>query len=345
VANFPNGSGPDFNVGADSVTVDSSGNIYITGAFTAWSGVPTPVRTARFDPAGNVTSITAGLTGLPVGTYGRVVHALNDGRLLLGVGTATVQTLHAVHPDGSRDTTFNAAGHTITNLLRATQQADGKIILVGNFTAFGGTPAAGFIRLNTDGTVDDTFFTATGFSHGHINDVTYDPRGYLYLSTTTNSTSFQGQAITGRGPVRVFAAPAATNPGGGFADWPELASLPENQRGPNARPANDGVDNLVKFALGIPPLQSANARLPSEVVQGQGDDEGFPVVSYIRVKNLTGLTIEVEVCADLDFTEIIGTTLLGTEDLGDGTERVTVRSNATFASLTTQFFRLKVVED
>lgn len=53
----------------------------------------------------------------------------------------------------------------------------------------------------------------------------------------------------------------------------------------------------------------------------------------------------MEVCVDLDFDDIIGTTLIGIEDVGDGTERVTVRSNATFASLTTQFFRLKVTED
>jgi hypothetical protein len=37
--------------------------------------------------------------------------------------------------------------------------------------------------------------------------------------------------------------------------------------------------------------------------------------------------------------------VISTEDLGDGTERVCVRSNASFASQNKQFFRLKVTED
>lgn len=82
-----------------------------------------------------------------------------------------------------------------------------------------------------------------------------------------------------RGPSGDIILTYSAPPSATFADWPELVSLTADQRGPNARPANDGVDNLVKYALGIPPLQSANARLPSELVKGQGDDEGFPVVS------------------------------------------------------------------
>ena len=44
----------------------------------------------------------------------------------------------------------------------------------------------------------------------------------------------------------------------------------------------------------------------------------------------------------LDFTADLGSTVIDIEDLGDGTERVTVRSNASFASQARQFFRLEV---
>jgi hypothetical protein len=80
-------------------------------------------------------------------------------------------------------------------------------------------------------------------------------------------------------------------------------------------------------------------------VEGQGGDTGFPTVSFIRVKDLAGALIEVEVSADLDFSNDLGSTVIDTEDLGNGTERVTIRSNASFSSQTKQFFRLKVSEN
>lgn len=170
------------------------------------------------------------------------------------------------------------------------------------------------------------------------------------LARSTNSTShfvlrFSGGNPPGSALIRgsidslVF---SEVGGGGGFADWPALATAPEGQRGPNDTPAGDGVANIIKYALGISPLESANARLPSKVVEGLGGDAGFPVVSFIRVKDLAGAPIEVEVSADLDFTNGLGSTVINTEDLGDGTERITVRSNATFSSQTRQFFRLKV---
>lgn len=343
---FAPGTGP--NGGTSSVTYATDGNTYVAGnGFNSWSGTATPRGLARIDSSGTVHALP---TNVPGTNSANFIHALADGRLLTLFGSAGARVLYALNPDGSRDTTFNAANHTIPDIKRVAEQPDGKIIVVGNFTAFAGTPAAGYIRLNLDGTVDNTFFTATGFSNGHINDVTYDPRGYLYLSGTSNSTSFQGQAIpTGRGPVRIFATPAGNNQGGGgnggFANWPALLTVPPDQRGPSDRPANDTVDNLIKYALGVPPLESAADRLPVEFLSGQGEDEGFPIVSYIRVKDLEGITIQVQISVDMDFLNDLGSTLVSIEDLGDGTERVTVRSNASFASQTSQFFRLRVTEN
>lgn len=50
----------------------------------------------------------------------------------------------------------------------------------------------------------------------------------------------------------------------------------------------------------------------------------------------------MQVAADLDFSMDPGSIVVSTENLGDGTERVCVRSNASFASQGKQFFRLMV---
>lgn len=47
-----------------------------------------------------------------------------------------------------------------------------------------------------------------------------------------------------------------------FADWIAQSNLPVDQRGPQAAPAGDGVPNLVKFRLGLAPLDDATSRLP-----------------------------------------------------------------------------------
>jgi sugar lactone lactonase YvrE len=343
-ATFAPGAGPDSTT--QFVTYSAlNGNTYVSGSgFSTWSGIPMVRGIARIDSTGAIHALP--VSGVPGTTRCGYIHALADGRLLTLFGTSGARVLYALNPDGSRDATFNTAGHTIADIKRVVQQTDGKIIIVGNFTAFGGVTAAGYIRLNLDGTVDNTFYTAAGFSHGTINDVTYDPRGYIYLSTTTNSTTFQGQTIpTGRGPVRIFATPADPGGGGGFSAWPALLALPEDQRGPLATPAGDKVPNLVKYAIGIGPLDSAAGRIPQEVIEGDGVNEGYPVVSFVRVKDLVGITMGVEVSTGLDFATDLGSTAISVEDLGDGTERVSVRSNARFSDHARQFFRLDVTLD
>jgi uncharacterized delta-60 repeat protein len=62
-------------------------------------------------------------------------------------------------------------------LLDAHVQSDGRIIIAGHFTSFKGTPARGLVRLQSDGTVDNTF-TPGG--------------GAQWTATTETSTSFPG---------------------------------------------------------------------------------------------------------------------------------------------------------
>ncbi len=55
----------------------------------------------------------------------------------------------------------------------AIQLPDGKLVLVGTFTTFNGTPASRIVRLNLDGSVDNTFNTSGG-ADAEIAKITYN---------------------------------------------------------------------------------------------------------------------------------------------------------------------------
>src|SRR6185369_13980989 len=68
--------------------------------------------------------------------------------------------LARINSDGSLDTSFAVASGANQTVRAITVQPDGKVIASGFMTAFGGFPANGIIRLNTNGSVDQTFSVA-----------------------------------------------------------------------------------------------------------------------------------------------------------------------------------------
>ena len=92
-----------------------------------------------------------------------VVEVQSDGKMLLagpfslmnGVPRSKIARVNA---DGSLDTTFDPGsgfvGESPTQLL---VQPDGKILAVGAFSNYNGTPVSGVVRLNSDGSLDSSF--------------------------------------------------------------------------------------------------------------------------------------------------------------------------------------------
>jgi hypothetical protein len=79
--------------------------------------------------------------------------------------------------------------------------------------------------------------------------------------------------------------------------------------GAAATPANDGVPNFVKYALGLLPfVPSTNSLVGFHLVNGEG------VLSYDRPATTTDVVYQVEVSTDLDFWTQTGVTqsLVGT---------------------------------
>jgi uncharacterized delta-60 repeat protein len=153
-----------------ALALQADGKILIGGDFTKLAGSPAIARSriARFtadgtadisfDPGANrtVRSLAVQLDGKIL--VGGDFTALGGG----GTGTTTRKRIGRLNPDGTLDITFNpGAGGSVRALAL---QADGKILVGGDFTNLGRS-ARNFIgRLDPDGTLDTTFNPGANFS-------------------------------------------------------------------------------------------------------------------------------------------------------------------------------------
>ncbi len=78
--------------------------------------------------------------------------------LVIFTGRAKGQT------DGARDPSFVIGTGFVNSVLATAIQSDGKILVGGSFTFYNGTPQNRLVRLNTDGSIDTSFKTGTGFN-------------------------------------------------------------------------------------------------------------------------------------------------------------------------------------
>lgn len=90
-----------------------------------------------------------------------------DGKIIVGgifndVNGQSRKNIARINADGSLDTTFEVGSGFDDDVEGIALQPDGKLIVAGDFTAYDGTTANKIIRLNTDGSVDNTFNSGDG---------------------------------------------------------------------------------------------------------------------------------------------------------------------------------------
>jgi uncharacterized delta-60 repeat protein len=91
----------------------------------------------------------------------------SDGKILIGgafrnvAGTAR-SGIARLNADGSLDSGFNPGTGTDFDVFIVTVQADGKILIGGDFSTFNGISRNGIARLNADGSLDSGFNPGTG---------------------------------------------------------------------------------------------------------------------------------------------------------------------------------------
>ncbi len=165
-----------------------NGKIIVTGYFTTVNNVSRN-RIARlysdglldtgFDPGtGTITALDRN----PV-----VVNSNNWKTLVFGGITSYngkyVGKLLQIQEHGAIDQTFNSPTlYGFENYVGSMAvQADGKVIVGGSFTGYNGVPAIRLVRVNTNGTIDATFNTGTGFN-GEITGIKIDNNGKIIVA-------------------------------------------------------------------------------------------------------------------------------------------------------------------
>ncbi|MFD2909488.1 T9SS type A sorting domain-containing protein [Flavobacterium ardleyense] len=162
---FDPGSGA--NAAINAVAIQSDGKIIIGGDFTDYNGTAIN-RIARLNTDGSLDpsfNVGVGFNTLFSGV--QCITIDTDGKILVGGGFTKFNTLTKKHivrlnTDGTIDTTFLGEGAD-QPILAITVQPDGKIIIGGGFTKFNGANnVKRILRLNANGSTDNTFDTGTG---------------------------------------------------------------------------------------------------------------------------------------------------------------------------------------
>lgn len=152
------------------------GKFIIGGEFTIYDGKVTP-RLARVFPDGSIDpSFDVGN-----GTNNLVydIAMLPDGKILIGgkfteYNGTPVNMLARINSDGDFDGTFSAGIQSGIEVNKIYPMANGKILVAGHISVYGGQSVKNIIRLNSDGSLDTTFLS--------INDTNYRIKDFALQS-------------------------------------------------------------------------------------------------------------------------------------------------------------------
>ncbi len=187
---------PSTNIEVFTTHFLQDGKIFLAGNFQKFD---TTVKNnlARINYNGSIdTTFNTG-----IGTNNDIFTSAvqSDGKIIIG-GIFTyfngepVNYLVRLNVDGSRDSSFQI-GTGPNNWIRSCiVQPDGKIILAGDFTEFNGVSKNKIVRINPNGTIDNSFNIGTG-ANDKIFDVELQSNGKVLVGAGYYTNVFNGMPV------------------------------------------------------------------------------------------------------------------------------------------------------
>ena len=175
--------GNGFNDTVRTIIIQSDGKILVGGSFTTYDGTPSN-RIIRLNSDGSVDNTFVNGTGFNSPVY--TISIQSDGKILVG-GLFTsydgvpVDTIIRLNSNGSIDNTFVVGNGFNSNVFTIQIQSDGKILVGGDFTIYSGTSSNNIIRLNSNGSIDNTFVVGNGFNGGGVRTIQIQSDGKILV--------------------------------------------------------------------------------------------------------------------------------------------------------------------
>jgi uncharacterized delta-60 repeat protein len=177
-----------FNHNVFDMTLTSDNKLYINGLFTTYNGLSAN-RLTKLNSDGSIDNsfdIGTGFTAnpnfeLPVPYIYRTTLQSNNKLIVMGkfiqYKSQNVNDIIRLETNGNLDTSFSSGigfgfwpGYTNSGVpYTISIQSNGKMIISGDFSSYNGTFCNDIVRLNSDGSFDNTFNMGTG-----LNNVGYD---------------------------------------------------------------------------------------------------------------------------------------------------------------------------
>ncbi len=193
-ASFTIGTGANQTIISSEIQ-PADGKILIGGNFTSYNGT-SRARIARLNNDGTIDLTFDPGTGVNSSVFD--IEVQPDGKIILVGNFTTANSLVRnyiirLNADGSIDNTFNIGLGTNGYIWSvARQPIDGKLIICGNFTTYNGATANRVARINTDGTLDNSFNVGLGANNVALR-VVLQPDGKALIGGTF--TAFDGTAV------------------------------------------------------------------------------------------------------------------------------------------------------
>jgi uncharacterized delta-60 repeat protein len=131
------------------------------------------------------------ITGTGFNNPVNTIAVQSDGKILVGgqfnsYNGVSSNVIIRLNSDGSQDSSFVIGTGFNGNVNSIVIQSDGKILLGGIFTTYNGVTSTRIIRLNSDGSIDNTFITGTGFN-STVNTISIQSDGKILVGGQFNS--------------------------------------------------------------------------------------------------------------------------------------------------------------
>lgn len=169
------GNGESFDQKVNATALQTDGKLIVGGNFTMYNGVSrnciarinkNGTLDHSFDPKASFSDMfpsysPTNVEALAIQTDGKIILSGN----FLKYNGFICNGLVRVNSDGSIDKSFNVGSGLNAPAFKIIIQTDGKILIAGSFTSYNGVSRNRIARINSNGSLDTTFKTGTGFNN------------------------------------------------------------------------------------------------------------------------------------------------------------------------------------